>query len=217
MGVGVLFAVIGAYYYLRVVVFMYMREPSEDVPVMSMPASVGVSLAVSVIATIYLGVLPGRVEGGAPAAHCRRRDLLGRVGAGPPRSQHPRLGCGHGHPDPARVRRRCRRGWPDSWTAERPWSDPTVPSRRFARSKASSNLKPISLRCSPTRRRSLPPWTGDPCSTISSSNDNSLCFDRLGAPKIAGAKQAPNTALKHLGRCLRSLGPSMAHCRLFSR
>jgi NADH-quinone oxidoreductase subunit N len=59
--IGVLNSAIAAYYYLRVVVYMYMREPQEEVPVMPMPASVGFSLAVSVLATIYLGVLPGRV------------------------------------------------------------------------------------------------------------------------------------------------------------
>jgi NADH-quinone oxidoreductase subunit N len=59
--IGVLNSAIAAYYYLRLVVYMYMREPREDAPVLPMPASVGVSLAVSVIATIYLGVLPGRV------------------------------------------------------------------------------------------------------------------------------------------------------------
>ncbi len=59
--IGVLNSAVAAYYYLRVVVYMYMREPRENVPVIPMPASVGVSLAVSVFATIYLGVLPGRV------------------------------------------------------------------------------------------------------------------------------------------------------------
>ncbi len=59
--IGVVNSAIAAYYYLRVIVSMYMREPREDVPVLRMPATVGVSLALSVAATIYLGVLPGRV------------------------------------------------------------------------------------------------------------------------------------------------------------
>jgi NADH-quinone oxidoreductase subunit N len=59
--IGVVNSAIGAYYYLRVVIYMYMREPSEEMPLMRMPAGVGISLAVSVFATIYLGVLPGRV------------------------------------------------------------------------------------------------------------------------------------------------------------
>ena len=62
--IGVINSAIAAYYYLRVIVVMYMREPREDmagVPVMGIPASMGVSLAVTLVATIYLGVMPGRV------------------------------------------------------------------------------------------------------------------------------------------------------------
>src|SRR5581483_10172406 len=59
--IGVVNSAIAAYYYLRVIVSMYMREPREEVPVPRMPATVGLSLALSVAATIYLGVLPGRV------------------------------------------------------------------------------------------------------------------------------------------------------------
>ena len=59
--IGVINSAIGAYYYLRVIVVMYMREPREEVPVAPVPASLGMALAITVIATIYLGVLPGRV------------------------------------------------------------------------------------------------------------------------------------------------------------
>ncbi|HXZ34017.1 MAG TPA: NADH-quinone oxidoreductase subunit N [Terriglobales bacterium] len=59
--IGVINSAIAAYYYLRVIVVMYMREPREQVPVSPIPAGLGVALAVSVAATIYLGVLPGRV------------------------------------------------------------------------------------------------------------------------------------------------------------
>ncbi len=52
---------IAAYYYLRVIVVMYMREPKVDTPMIPMPKALGVSLAAAVLATIYLGVLPGRV------------------------------------------------------------------------------------------------------------------------------------------------------------
>lgn len=58
---GVLNSAIGAYYYLRVIVVMYMREPREDIPVAPVPFALGTALAVSVVATIYLGVVPGRV------------------------------------------------------------------------------------------------------------------------------------------------------------
>ena len=59
--IGVINSAIGAYYYLRVIVVMYMREPREEVPVAPVRASLGMALAITVIATIYLGVLPGRV------------------------------------------------------------------------------------------------------------------------------------------------------------
>ena len=58
--VGVINSAIAAYYYLRVIVYMYMREPKNDAPI-PMPATIGLSLAAGVLATIYLGVLPGRV------------------------------------------------------------------------------------------------------------------------------------------------------------
>jgi NADH-quinone oxidoreductase subunit N len=59
--IGVLNSAVGAYYYLRVIVMMYMREPRKEVPVTRIPVALGVALAVSVIATIYLGMLPNRV------------------------------------------------------------------------------------------------------------------------------------------------------------
>ena len=59
--IGVINSAIAAYYYLRVIVVMYMREPSKEVPVQGMSAGLGVALATCVIATIYLGVLPDRV------------------------------------------------------------------------------------------------------------------------------------------------------------
>jgi NADH-quinone oxidoreductase subunit N len=59
--IGVINSAVAAYYYLRVIVVMYMREPREEVPVSPIPAGLGVALAISAVATIYLGVLPGRV------------------------------------------------------------------------------------------------------------------------------------------------------------
>jgi hypothetical protein len=40
---------------------MYMREERIDAPLPRIPVAVGIGLAISFIATIYLGVLPGRV------------------------------------------------------------------------------------------------------------------------------------------------------------
>jgi NADH-quinone oxidoreductase subunit N len=59
--VGVINSAIAAYYYLRVIVFMYMREPQVDAPIAPVPAGLGSALAISLVATIYLGVLPGRI------------------------------------------------------------------------------------------------------------------------------------------------------------
>ncbi|HET8824200.1 MAG TPA: NADH-quinone oxidoreductase subunit N, partial [Terriglobales bacterium] len=50
-----------AYYYLRIIVVMYMREPREEVLVAPIPVGLGFALGLSLAATIYLGVLPNRV------------------------------------------------------------------------------------------------------------------------------------------------------------
>jgi len=56
-------SVIGAYYYLKVIVAMYMREPAEDsaatAPV-AFPATVSVVLAVCAAGTVYFGLLPNQ-------------------------------------------------------------------------------------------------------------------------------------------------------------
>jgi NADH-quinone oxidoreductase subunit N len=59
--IGVLNSAVGAYYYLRIVVMMYMREPRAEVPLTRVPAAAGLAMAVCVLATLYLGVFPGRV------------------------------------------------------------------------------------------------------------------------------------------------------------
>jgi len=52
---------VASYYYLRLIVVMYMREAREEVPLAPIPLGLGTALAISLAATIYLGVLPGRV------------------------------------------------------------------------------------------------------------------------------------------------------------
>jgi len=52
---------IGAYYYLRIIVMMYMREPRGDVPVSAVPPAAALAIAACVLATLVLGVFPGRV------------------------------------------------------------------------------------------------------------------------------------------------------------
>jgi NADH-quinone oxidoreductase subunit N len=59
--IGMLNSAVAAYYYLRVIVMIYMREPRQKIPVPPIPIALGAALTISVIATIYLGVLPGRV------------------------------------------------------------------------------------------------------------------------------------------------------------
>lgn len=59
--IGVLNSAVGAYYYLRIIVVMYMRESRKDVPVSPISFGLGTALAVSVVATLYLGILPNRV------------------------------------------------------------------------------------------------------------------------------------------------------------
>ena len=59
--IGVANSAIGAYYYLRIVVVMYMRESRKLVPVTPVPFGLAIALAVSITATLYLGILPNRV------------------------------------------------------------------------------------------------------------------------------------------------------------
>jgi len=59
--IGVINSAIGAYYYLRIIVVMYMREPRKQVPVLPIPFGLGLALAASMIATLYLGMAPNRV------------------------------------------------------------------------------------------------------------------------------------------------------------
>jgi NADH-quinone oxidoreductase subunit N len=59
--IGVVNSAIGAYYYLRIIVMMYMRESRKEVPVTPIPFGLGLALAVSILATLYLGLLPDRV------------------------------------------------------------------------------------------------------------------------------------------------------------
>ena len=57
-------SIIGAYYYLRVIVVMYMREGSAEAmaaPVVRFPVAVNVVLAVTAIGTVYFGLFPNQV------------------------------------------------------------------------------------------------------------------------------------------------------------
>jgi NADH-quinone oxidoreductase subunit N len=59
--IGVVNSAIGAYYYLRIIVVMYMREARREVPIAPIPLGLGLALALNIVATLYLGLLPNRV------------------------------------------------------------------------------------------------------------------------------------------------------------
>ena len=60
--IGVLNSGVGAYYYLRIIVVMYMRESRKEVPVTPVPFALRLALVCCILATtIYLGLFPGRV------------------------------------------------------------------------------------------------------------------------------------------------------------
>jgi NADH-quinone oxidoreductase subunit N len=66
--VGFLMSVVSAYYYLRVVVAMYMREPVGEDPWSPVSAGSAVTLAFAAVVVLGLGVYPGPVLGWARQA-----------------------------------------------------------------------------------------------------------------------------------------------------
>ena len=65
--VGVLTSILGAYYYLRVVVAMYMRPAEMDAPAAS-PAPIAVAIAVAALLVVVLGFTPDPLTAWARAA-----------------------------------------------------------------------------------------------------------------------------------------------------
>ncbi|HXZ14060.1 MAG TPA: hypothetical protein VEG64_16865, partial [Candidatus Sulfotelmatobacter sp.] len=61
-------SVIGAYYYLRVIISMYFAEPSKDYVPSSVAPTLSVAIFVAAAGTLYLGLLPSRVLDFARAA-----------------------------------------------------------------------------------------------------------------------------------------------------
>ena len=73
---------LGAYYYLRIIVMMYMREPRGEVPVAPLSLAASLAIAVSVVATLVLGVLPGRVlDYATESAHQLTQDVTAPASA----------------------------------------------------------------------------------------------------------------------------------------
>jgi len=58
---GVVNSAIGAYYYLRVIVMMYMREPREEAEIARIPLGTACAVLICLVATIWLGVAPNGV------------------------------------------------------------------------------------------------------------------------------------------------------------
>ena len=61
-------SVIGAYYYLRVIVAMYMREPEREIAAEPAPWTLSIVLWIAAAGTIYAGLLPARIIGYATKA-----------------------------------------------------------------------------------------------------------------------------------------------------
>jgi NADH-quinone oxidoreductase subunit N len=61
-------SVIAAYYYLRVIVAMYMREPEQEIAVQPVPWTLSFALWITAAGTIYVGLFPAHVIGFATQA-----------------------------------------------------------------------------------------------------------------------------------------------------
>jgi NADH-quinone oxidoreductase subunit N len=59
--IGVLNSAASVYYYLRVMVYMYMKEPSEDFEWAGLTVPVAACLLIAVAATLIMGVVPGSI------------------------------------------------------------------------------------------------------------------------------------------------------------
>ncbi|MBZ5527881.1 MAG: NADH-quinone oxidoreductase subunit N [Acidobacteriia bacterium] len=54
-------SVIAAYYYLRLIIVMYMREPKEETAALPFPGAVTTVLALCALATVYFGLFPNHI------------------------------------------------------------------------------------------------------------------------------------------------------------
>ena len=60
--IGVINSAVAAYYYLRIIVVMYMRESrNQEMPVAPISTGLGFALGLSLAATFFLGVYPNPV------------------------------------------------------------------------------------------------------------------------------------------------------------
>jgi NADH-quinone oxidoreductase subunit N len=59
--IGVLNSAVSLYYYLRIMVAMYFRDPVEDYAWVSLPVTAVISIVIAIIGVFYLGIIPGDV------------------------------------------------------------------------------------------------------------------------------------------------------------
>jgi len=62
-------SVIAAYYYLRIIIAMYMREPKEEISAQPFPGAVSTVLALCALATLYFGLFPNHIISFASNPH----------------------------------------------------------------------------------------------------------------------------------------------------
>jgi NADH-quinone oxidoreductase subunit N len=59
--IGVLNSAVSLYYYLRVMVYMYFKDPTEDYGWVTMHTGAVISIVIALVGVLYLGILPGAV------------------------------------------------------------------------------------------------------------------------------------------------------------
>src|SRR5689334_909340 len=79
--IGLVNSAVASYYYLRLIVVMYMREPVIEEAPAPASAAMRLSLVLAAVATIYLGVVPGRVLDSADRG---AKNLIGANGPAKP-------------------------------------------------------------------------------------------------------------------------------------
>jgi NADH-quinone oxidoreductase subunit N len=60
--VGVILSAVAAYYYLRVIIYMFFREPEEELGIRhSISGSMAAALSITAVATLVIGIVPSRL------------------------------------------------------------------------------------------------------------------------------------------------------------
>ena len=59
--IGVINSVISVYYYLRITVIMYMKEPTRDFSPLTISPLIVAAIVISVVGTLQLGIFPSKV------------------------------------------------------------------------------------------------------------------------------------------------------------